>query len=43
MIEISVLCSNKKLANEAYQKLRMVNPDNQKLSDFKIRIDSLED
>lgn len=40
-IEASILVGNKKLAEEGWQQLRMVNPENQKLSIFKERIAEL--
>ncbi|MFZ2190353.1 MAG: tetratricopeptide repeat protein [Candidatus Magasanikiibacteriota bacterium] len=41
MVEISVLCGNRKMAEESYQKLRMVNPENQKLPLLKDKIDNM--
>ncbi len=41
LIETGILCGDKNLAIEAYQELRLVNPDNQKLKSFKDRIYSL--
>ncbi len=41
LIEIGILCNDKELANQAYQELRSVNPDNQKLVGFRERIDKL--
>ena len=41
LVEISVLCGDKKKAEEAYNQLRMVNPENQKLVVFKDKIDQL--
>ena len=38
LIEIVILCGDKDLAAEAYNELRLVNPDNQKLADFQDRI-----
>lgn len=40
-IETSILAGDKNLADEGYQQLRMVNPDNQKLATFRERIDKL--
>lgn len=40
-IEASIMVGNKNLAEEGYQRLRMVNPENQKLSAFKERIDAI--
>jgi len=41
LVEISIMVRNKKLANDTYQSLRMVNPENQKLSALKQRIDEI--
>ena len=41
MVEISVSCGNREMAEQAYKKLRMVNPDNQKLVTLKSRIDEM--
>lgn len=41
LLETAILCQDKKLATEAFSKLRMSNPENSKLPDFKYRIDSL--
>lgn len=40
-ITASILVGDKKRAEDGYQRLRMVNPDNQKLASFKERIDTL--
>jgi tetratricopeptide (TPR) repeat protein len=41
LIETAILCQDKKLATDAYQNLRLVNPENSKLGDFKGRIDRI--
>lgn len=41
LLETAILCQDKKLATEAFAKLRMSNPENSKLPDFKYRIDSI--
>jgi len=38
LVEASIIVGDKALASDAYERLRMVNPDNQKLSVFKERI-----
>ena len=38
LIEIAIICGNKDLALKGYGELRLVNPQNQKLSGFKDRI-----
>lgn len=38
MVEVSIKCGDKESAEEAFQRLRMVNPENQKLDVFKERI-----
>ena len=38
LIEIAIICGNKELALKGYGELRLVNPENQKLSSFKDRI-----
>jgi tetratricopeptide (TPR) repeat protein len=40
-IEASILVENKKMAEDGFQRLRMVNPENQKLTLFRERIDAL--
>lgn len=42
MLEISIIIKDKVLANSAYNKLVKVNPENQKIKDFKKQIDDLE-
>lgn len=42
LIEIAIICGDKALALQAYNDLRLVNPDNQKLDSFKDRIYRLE-
>ncbi len=41
LIEVAILLSDKKLALEVYNELRLVNPENQKLESFKSRISEL--
>ncbi len=41
MLEISIINKDKPLALDAYKKLTGVNPDNQKLAEFKKQIDEL--
>lgn len=42
LIEISVLCGRKDIAEDGYQRLRMVNPENKKLEVFKDKIRQLK-
>ncbi len=41
LIELAIIVSDKELAEETYQKLRLVNPDNHKLPLFKDKIQAL--
>ncbi len=41
-ITASIIVGDKKLAEEGYQRLRLVNPENQKLSTFRERIKEME-
>jgi tetratricopeptide (TPR) repeat protein len=41
LIEIAILLSDKKMALDTYNELRLVNPENQKLDSFKSRINEL--
>jgi tetratricopeptide (TPR) repeat protein len=41
LLEISIMNKDKVLSLDCYKKLSQVNPDNQKLSDFKAQIDEL--
>lgn len=41
LIEIAIICHDKLLAEKTLQELRMVNPENNKLTDFKERISQL--
>ncbi len=41
LIELAIIVGNKERAEEVYQKLRLVNPDNQKLPLFKDKIQAL--
>ena len=38
LIEIAIICGDKDMALKAYGELRLINPENQKLSSFKDRI-----
>jgi tetratricopeptide (TPR) repeat protein len=42
LIEVAILLNDKKMAMDAYNELRLVNPENQKLDSFKSRIGELE-
>jgi len=42
LIETAIICDDKLLAEKTWQELRMVNPENNKLSDFRERLDSLD-
>ena len=42
LTELAIMVGNKELAEEGYGKLRLVNPDNQKLPLLKEKIQSLE-
>lgn len=41
LTETAILCNDKQAAETAYQELRLANPENQKLVEFKERISSL--
>ena len=41
LIEIAIICGDKDLALKAFNDLRLVNPDNQKLDSFKERISKI--
>lgn len=41
MVEMSIMSGHRDTAEEIYQKLRMANPDNQKLVSFKDRIEKM--
>jgi tetratricopeptide (TPR) repeat protein len=41
LIETAILCGDKKIAVKGFEQLRMVNPENKKLPDFKDRIDKI--
>ena len=41
LVEVSVKCGNKESANEAYQQLRMANPENNKLAVLKDKINQM--
>jgi len=41
LIETAIICGDKLLAEKGWEDLRMVNPDNSKLSDFREKIDKL--
>lgn len=38
LLEIAIICGDKMLAKKGYNELRLVNPDNHKLADFKERL-----
>lgn len=42
LVEMSIMAGDTDLAKETYDKLRLVNPDNQKLAEFKQRIEEME-
>ncbi len=41
LIETAIICDDKLLAEKSFEELRLVNPDNNKLADFKERISKL--
>ena len=41
LLETAILCQDKKLAGEVFNQLRMTNPENSKLVEFKYRINNL--
>jgi tetratricopeptide (TPR) repeat protein len=41
LIETAILAGDRKLAEDSFQELRLVNPDNQKLVLFKVRIEKM--
>jgi len=41
LIEFGVKCGNKEIAEDAWHKLRMVNPENSKLAVLKDKIDQM--
>lgn len=41
LIEIAIICKNKKISSTALDELRIVNPENQKLQEFKERVESI--
>ena len=41
LIETAIICDDKLLAEKSFDELRLVNPDNNKLADFKERISKL--
>jgi len=41
LIETAIICDDKLLAEKSFEELRLVNPDNNKLTDFKERIGKL--
>ncbi len=41
LIEIAIICGDKILAEKSFEELRLVNPDNNKLVDFKEQINKL--
>lgn len=43
LLEMSIITGDGDLARETYDKLRLVNPDNQKLPEFRQRIEEMEE
>lgn len=43
LLEVSIITGDADLARETYDKLRLANPENQKLSEFKQRIEGMEE
>ncbi|KKQ40994.1 MAG: Glycosyl transferase family 2 [Candidatus Magasanikbacteria bacterium GW2011_GWA2_37_8] len=41
LIETAIICKDKNLANKGYNDLRLVNPENQKLEEFRHRIEQI--
>jgi len=41
LIEIAIICNNRPVAEKGFDELRLVNPENQKLAEFKERIDKI--
>lgn len=41
LIEIAIICGNRQMATKGFEELRLVNPDNQKLAEFKERIEKI--
>ncbi len=41
-IEIAIVCGDRQAANKGFEELRLVNPDNHKLVEFKERIEKIE-
>jgi tetratricopeptide (TPR) repeat protein len=41
LIEIAIICGNAALAEKSYQELRLVNPENKKLAEFKEKIEKI--
>ncbi|MFH1789490.1 MAG: tetratricopeptide repeat protein [bacterium] len=41
LTEIAIICGNRMVAHEAFEKLRLVNPENNKLDSFKERIEKI--
>lgn len=42
LLEMSIISGDSELAREIYERLRLTNPDNQKLAEFKQRIEEME-
>ena len=41
LIEIAIICGNAAFAEKSYQELRLVNPENKKLAEFKEKIEKI--
>ena len=42
LIEVAIICGNKIMAEKHFEELRLVNPENQKLIEFKERIEKMK-
>ena len=42
LLEMSIIAGDSELARETYDRLRLANPDNQKLAEFKQRVEEIE-
>ncbi|MBU0546379.1 tetratricopeptide repeat protein [Patescibacteria group bacterium] len=42
LLEIAIICGDKKLSQEGLNELRLVNPENQKLDEFRMRIAQMQ-
>lgn len=43
LLEIAIICGDKPLAQEGLNELRLVNPENQKMDEFRMRISQIQD